>query len=65
MVLVLCLCSDALLWLKCSASYDSEDERLRGDEEREAELMEELAMAQAMEPKNDVSWGRERWPISC
>lgn len=39
----------------CSASDDSDDDRLRGDDDKEAELMEELAMAQAMEPKSDVS----------
>lgn len=38
-----------------SASDDSDDERLRGDDDKETELMEELATAQAMEPKSDVS----------
>lgn len=34
---------------------DSDEERMRADEDKETELMEDLAMAQAMEPKNDVS----------
>lgn len=46
------------LWFGCcSASDDSEDERNRNEEDKETEIMEDLAMAQAMEPKTDVSGG--------
>lgn len=36
------------------ASDDSDEERLRGEEDKETELMEDLAIAQAMEPKSEV-----------
>lgn len=38
----------------CSASDDSDDDINRNAEDKETEIMEDLAMAQAMEPKNDV-----------
>lgn len=39
----------------CSEDDDSDDERNRNAEDKETEIMEDLALAQAMEPQTDVS----------
>lgn len=39
----------------CSEDEDSDEERNRSAEDKETEIMEDLAVAQAMEPQNDVS----------
>ena len=63
---VLYLVISTLIWIRiwigldsdshrCSASDDSDDDINRNAEDKETEIMEDLAMAQAMEPKNDVS----------
>lgn len=42
----------------CREDDHSDEERNRNAEDKETEIMEDLAMAQAMEPKNDVSTGK-------
>lgn len=42
------------IWNRCSGD-DSDEDIDRNAEDKETEIMEDLAMAQAMEPKNDVS----------
>lgn len=49
----------------CREDDDSDDERNRNAEDKETEIMEDLALAQAMEPQSDVSFVCQYWIIKA